>query len=150
MWNEIYFVVAVFSALLVYILDYAFGQPGNEKWNDSELFSGYCFFLAKRRLKKDKVWKEKSKQLSENLMKTTIPYDRKLIHKSFRHMVFNQAKETFYWEKAIGMCPICFHFWVTLIIFLTVNIFYFRVNINIFTLYFLISHLIIRFLKKFI
>ena len=150
MWNEIYFAVAVVAALLAFILDYSFGQPGNEKWNDSELLSGWSFFLAKRRLKKDGAWQEKFTQLNSSLLDAKTPYQRKVIRKSFKQAVFAQARETFYWEKAIGMCPICFHFWLTLCAFLTVNIFYFGVNIFTFILYFLVSHLIIRILKKFL
>ena len=150
MFNEIYFGVALFAPLLVYMLDYAFGQPGNEKWNDKELLSGWSFLLAKRRLKKDNAWQQKFHQLNENLLKATNAYDRKMILKGFKQAVFIQARETFYWEKAIGMCPICFHFWVSLFLFSVVNYFYLQVNIFYFTLYLLFSHLIIRLLKKFV
>ena len=150
MYNETYLFLALFSALLVYLLDYSFGQPGNEKWNSQELLSGWSFLLAKRRLKRDGAWQGKHQQLLNQLKEAKTPYDEKMIYKSFRQAVFAQARETFYWEKAAGMCPICFHFWITLITFIAVNIFYFEVNIFTFILYCLVSHLFIRILKKFI
>lgn len=139
--------LAVFCALLVFMLDYAFGGPGNEKWNDSELLSAWAFFLAKRRLQKDGAWQGKQSQLLESLATAKTEYDKKLIRKSFRQAVFSQAREVFYWEKAVGMCPICFHVWVTIIVFL-VTYFYFPVNIYTFGFSFLLSHLLIRILKK--
>lgn len=150
MWNEFYFFLAVFCALLVYLLDYAFGQPGGEKWNSQELLSGWSLFLAKRRLKKESIYRDLERQLHQQLISAPDSYQRKLIRKNFNQLVFQQAREVFYYEKALGMCPICFHFWVTLIVFLLVNYFYFSVTLNTFVFSILISHLIIRLLKKFI
>ena len=148
--NETYFPLAIFSALLVYLLDYSFGQPGNEKWNSQELLSAWSLFLAKRRVKSDGAMSNLITQLQEQLSTAVSPYDKKIIRKNFNQMLFAKARETFYWEKALGMCPICFHFWITLFLFSTVNIFYFKVNIFTFILYLLISHLFIRLLKKFV
>lgn len=149
MFNETLLFFSIFAALLVYIIDYGFGNPGGDNWNDSELLSQYSFLMAKFKLKRIGAWEKLEKQLDDQQRAAQSQKELLEIDKSFRKIVFSTAQPLFTWEKAAGMCPICFHFWASFFIFVLVNIFVLKESIIIFTLYMLISHFFIRLLKKY-
>lgn len=149
MFNQFYFSLSLLCALFVYMLDYGLGKPADEKFSIKELLFGWSFYLAKRRLKKLNALRELTLQYMQ-MLQDANGEQRTLAHNNFRQIVFQKGREFFTYEMILGMCPICTGFWVTFFIFLPVNIFYYQVNIFIFTLYFLLSHLFIRILKKFV
>lgn len=125
------------------MIDYGLGQPGNEKPNYHALLFGWTLFISKRTLGHEH--KEIFDQY-QNQLKNKNKFERKIITFQYRELVFTKARQAFYWESILGMCPICTHFWFTLIIF----IFFFQGNMFNLAFYFLVSHLIIRILKKWI
>lgn len=149
MYNETYLAASIFAALVVYMVDYGLGQPGNDKWKHSDLLSFYSFFIAKKTLQMHSAWDDLHAQYVEQIKNAQTPVEVIRIKQSFKDIVFSQARELFTWQKALGMCPICFHFWICSVTFTIVNIFCQKENIIIFTLYFLFSHLLIRILKKY-
>jgi hypothetical protein len=131
------------------MLDYGLGKPADEQPIYGNLLFAWSFFLAKKALGK-KNYRQFLTQYQSQMKGTINPFERVQINRAYQDIVFKQGRQLFTWQKIVGMCPICTHFWFTLFIFLLGNIFFFKVNIIIFTLYFLSSHVILRILKKLI
>jgi hypothetical protein len=149
MYNQIYLSISLIAALFIYLLDYGFGKPGDEKPNYQSLLFFWSFYLAKKRLKKMQGWNTFQQQLDEQLATADTLMQKARVIASFKEIVFLTARPFFTYEMILGMCPICTHFWVSLLFFSTVNIFCFKVNIITFGLSFLLSHLFLRIAKKF-
>lgn len=148
MFNELFFLLAILSAMFVYMLDYGLGRPGDQQPNYSALLFGWSFFIAKKTLQNLSAWDNLQDQYIEQMKGAVSPKHELEIKKSFREIVFNTARPLFSWQNIAGMCPICTHFWITFFLFLLVNIFYQKENIFIFGLYFCFSHLLIRIFKR--
>lgn len=140
--------LSIICAFFIYMLDYGLGKPADEQPIYGNLLFIWSFYLAKKVL--GVTFPPVERQYKDQLKHTTSPFERMQIKRAFQDIVFKQGRQLFTWQKIFGMCPICTHFWFTLIIFLLGNIFFFKVNIIIFTLYFLSSHVILRILKKLI
>jgi hypothetical protein len=153
--------IALFPALCVYFLDYCFGKPGDEIWNDKAILSKYPYLLAVRRLKLVGLWPKLAKQLAEQLRENKADRAHTArLRAEFKRIVFTTAKPFFFYEYAAGLCPVCFHFWAHNIF----AAFYFLVNKNIFLVNkfgafenvcifvvpFLTGHLLLRFLKRYV
>lgn len=155
------FLMTVLPALLVYFLDFTFGRPSDEKPGYSDIFFGYTFSLCVWKLKRLGVWTNLKDQYKAGMKGAKTDLARAEVRKSFKEIVFQTARPHFTWENAVGMCPICFHFWVNLIftsllvgqvknIAFLENNFCLVNNLIIFVMPFLTGHLLIRTLKKFI
>jgi hypothetical protein len=141
--------LSLFCAFFIYMLDYGLGHPADEKVGYGSFLFGYSFWLAKRAM--GVMYPPIELQYRAQLADATSALERQQIKRSFQEIVFTQGRQLFTWQKAFGMCPFCTHFWFTVIAFLLAeNIFYFQDNIIIFSFYFTLSHVIIRFLKKWI
>lgn len=140
--------LSIICAFFIYMLDYGLGKPADENPIYGNLLFAWSFFLARKALGKD--YTPLLQQYRDQIADTDSETQRAFIYRSFQDIVFKQGRQLFTWQKVFGMCPICTHFWFTLIIFSMENIFVFKVNIIIFTLYFLVSHVILRILKKLI
>lgn len=134
--------LSLISALFIYMLDYGLGKPGDEKPLYTSLLFAWSFYLAKKALGAmyPPIYQQYKDQLTGNKLQDAQT------KASFKEIVFTQGRQLFTWQKIFGMCPICTHFWFTLFLFL----FCFQGSFLNFTLYFLVSHLIIRLLKKWI
>ena len=147
-----FLILIVFPALLVFFIDYLIGRPSDEKFSINDIFSGYTFLLSRLRLHRMGVLQVLKIQLSSQLSAAKTKKEIADIQISFRRMVIETARPYFSWEKAAGMCPVCFHVWIFVANYLyqTEKIFFSFENIITFTFNLTISHLIIRVLKKFI
>lgn len=123
--------VGFLSAFLTMFLNYCIGKPGSDNYSPHEIFSGYTAWLAKRRLKQE----GKYFPYREQFKGTSI--------KDQREVLYQAAQDLFTWERAVGMCPICFGFWVSLICG-----FLFTFNLVSVVEIILISHVTIRILAK--
>lgn len=139
----------VLSALLVYLLDYGFGKPGDAQPNYRALLSAWPLYLAEKALRKANLWSCLHAQYVNQLDNATGAIDKANIRLSFRDIVFKQGQQLFTWQYAVGICPICTHFWVGLIFLLSENIFCQKENIFTFGLQLMIGHFFIRVLKKY-
>ena len=148
LYNELYLCFTMIMVLLVYMLDYGFGRPGDDTFNHHALLFGWTYILAKRRLKILGEWDDLARQQNAQMQHVTSIREEIEVNAEFRRAVVDRARHFYRWEMALGMCPICTTFWWTFFCFLMVNIFYCKVNIITFTLYFLLSHLLIRLIKK--
>jgi hypothetical protein len=148
MYNEFYFIASIICALFIYMIDYGLGKPGDKEPIHS-LFSFYTFWISKKTLQLFGEWQELNSQYNEQIKTCTSKKDKRQIDLQFFDLVFHRAKPFFTWQKVVGMCSICTHFWFTFIFFILVNIFCQKDNLIIFVLYFLLSHFFIRVLKKY-
>lgn len=145
---DLLLMISISCAIFIYMIDFGMGKPGSDTPSFTHLLSFWPLFLAKMALgeKYDKL----HKQYTEGLINADGDIlQRKRIENEFHKVVFDNGRDLFYWEKIIGMCPICTHFWFSLIIMGVANIFFLKVNFIIFTLYFLIGHLSVRLLTKY-
>ena len=134
MFNNFYLSLSILCALLVYILDYGLGKPADEKFSTKELLFFWSLFLATRRLKQLNAWFALKKQHEQMIMTATSDAaSRVTIDNNFKIIVFQKGREYFTYEMMLGMCPICTGFWITLCILLSVNFFYYPVNVFFFS-----------------
>lgn len=141
------FEISIICALFIYMVDYGLGKPGDEKPMYNSLLFGWSFYLAKKVLGNEhkEIYSQYIQQLSN-----ASAFDKKIITLQYKEIVFTKARQAFTWQKVLGMCPVCTHFWFSLFLMLSANIFCLKENIITFGLYFLLSHAILRLLKRWI
>lgn len=137
--------LSLFTALFIFMLDYGLGHPADETVGYGSFLFPYSFWLSKKAL--GVMYPAIEVQYREQLRSATDTLARQQIKRSFQELVFLQGRQLFTWQKVVGMCPYCTHFWFTVIIFI-----FFASFANILTLafYFTLSHAILRFLKRWI
>jgi hypothetical protein len=135
------------GACLTLFLNYIIGKPSNE-FSPYEIFSFYTIWLAKRRLNSLGLLKSYQQDFSQNLMGKQ-PYEIIEMKNDFKRLLYHSADPYFTWERAVGMCPVCTGFWISLI---TGSIFYhnFLLYQDFFELTKIVvfSHVLIRILNK--
>ena len=147
-----WFTLSLLCAFFILMLDYGLGHPADEKVGYGSFLFPFSFWLAKRVM--GPLYPDLRKQYDEQLKAATNAIQRQQIKRSFQEIVFTQGRQLFTWQKVIGMCPYCSHFWFTLAVFTFAlvfkeNIFYFKENIINLAFYFTLSHVVIRFLKRY-
>ncbi len=138
-------IIGVLTAFLALFLNYCIGKPGSEKFSPYEIFSSYTVWLSKRRLKKVGLLWDYNDQYKESEERVQRKSELITLRNDFKKIYYEAAEPFFTWERAVGMCPVCFGFWVAAItsFIITKDI----VNILIVIL---ISHIVIRLLTKII
>lgn len=119
------------------------GMPGSKEFSANEIFSGYTVWLSKLRLKEVGLYNEYSEQYHDSLKRHETKAGLIKFKNEFRGILYDAAEPFFTWEKAVGMCPVCFGFWISLItgICFTQNV------VNCLTIV-VVSHVTIRLLNK--
>lgn len=137
-----FIIIGILVGFLVTFLNYCLGKPSGD-FSPYEVFSNYTVWLSKRRLEEVGLYKQYCKDYNENLLRTNSKHEVLTLKNDFKKMLYNAADPFFTWERAAGMCPVCFGFWISLIsgLFFTNNI----VNLLIIIV---TSHVIIRVLNK--
>lgn len=132
------------SAGLTLFTNYIIGKPGSE-FSPYEIFSSYTVWLSIKRLQNVGLYDQYISQYNDNLQRTTTKSDIIQLNNDFKKMLYDVADPFFTWERAVGMCPICTGFWISLFtaLFFTQN---FVELIGIIVL----SHVVIRILSKII
>lgn len=143
-------ILSLFCAFFIYMLDYGLGKPADDQPVYGSLLFRFSFFLARKALGKD--YTPLLQQYRDQLLDATTRTQKAALRRSFQEVVFMQGRQLFTWQKIVGMCPICTHFWFTFIAFILENIFFLKENIIILQVlfYFTLSHVIIRILKRWI
>lgn len=136
------FSIGIIAAFITIFLNYCIGKPGGE-FSPYEIFSRYTVWLCIKRLQKVGLYSEYISQYNENLSRAGSKHEIIDIKNDFKKMLYNAAEPYFTWERAVGMCPICTGFWITLFtsLLFTQNL------IEIITIV-VISHVTIRLLNK--
>lgn len=129
------------------------GKPGGE-YSPYEIFSRYTVWLSIRRLKEVGLYKTYIDQYNENLERTKEKHEIINLNNEFKKMLYNAADPFFTWERAVGMCPVCFGFWVSLftgisyLIFQPFPIIYFAKYFVILLIIIVTSNIFIRLINK--
>jgi len=134
--------ISFLAACITLFLNYCIGKPASE-FSPYEIFSSYTVWLSIRRLKEVGLYDQYSEQYHDNLQRVKTKYEVISLKNDFKKMLYNAADPYFTWERAIGMCPVCSGFWISLIVAIlaTGNILHI-LEIVVF------SHIIIRIANK--
>lgn len=134
--------LALFSASLTLFLNYCIGKPGSE-FSPYEIFSNYTVWLSIKRLQNVNLYSHYAHEYNENIQRANTISEIISLKNDFKKQLYEAAEPFFTWERAAGMCPVCFGFWVSLItsLFFTYNFFAIASIV-------VISHITIRILNK--
>ena len=133
--------VLLASAVTIFI-NYCIGKPASD-FSPYEIFSSYTVWLSIRRLKEVGLYDQYSEQYHDNLVRLKTKHEVITLKNDFKKMLYNAADPFFTWERAVGMCPVCTGFWVSL----AVGIISYQ-NLLYLVSVIVISHVIIRLLSK--
>jgi len=130
------------AACLTIFINYIIGKPSGD-FSPYEIFSSYTVWLSIRKLKKVGLYYQYAEQYEDNLKRAKTLHEVISLKNDFKKMLYNAADPYFTWEHAVGMCPVCTGFWISLIIAIlaTGNILHI-LEIVVF------SHIIIRIANK--
>ncbi len=136
--------ISILAACVTLFINYCIGKPASD-FSPYEIFSLYTVWLSIRRLKEAGLYDQYSEQYHDNLQRVKTKHEIISLKNDFKKMLYNAADPYFTWERAIGMCPVCTGFWISLIIAIlaTGNILHI-IEIVVF------SHIIIRIINKFL
>lgn len=129
------------SSLTIFI-NYCIGKPSGE-FSPHEIFSDYTVWLSKKRLWKLGLYQQYLRQFKESNPRTSAESIE--LNNDFKRILYNAADPFFTWERAVGMCPVCTGFWVSLIIGVV-----FYQNLLYLLSVIVISHILIRIFNKII
>ena len=134
--------ISILAACITLFLNYCIGKPAGD-FSPYEIFSSYTVWLSICRLKEVGLYDQYSEQYHDNLQRVKTKYEVISLKNDFKKMLYNAADPYFTWERAVGMCPVCTGFWISLIIAIlaTGNI------LHIFEIV-VFSHIIIRIANK--
>ena len=134
--------ISILAACITLFLNYCIGKPAGD-FSPYEIFSSYTVWLSICRLKEVGLYDQYSEQYHDNLQRVKTKYEVISLKNDFKKMLYNAADPYFTWERAVGMCPVCTGFWISLIIAIlaTGNILHI-LEIVVF------SHIIIRIANK--
>lgn len=111
-----------------------------------EILFGLPFWLAKRRLKRQNLWVDLN---SSKVAELAVTSDKQVRHAlKYDHIrdLYLAGREFFTWEKSL-LCPICFHWWITVAVgavLLAFNLLDARADYPLAALTYLVNHFIIR------
>lgn len=103
----------LFSYWLNYLMGGPLADPG--KVNVREILFWVPEWLARRRLKMLGQLHKMEQRHATEIMVTTDPITKHGLKRDQREDVYMAGREFFTWEKSL-LCPICFHWWLTVIV----------------------------------
>lgn len=103
----------LFSFWLNYIMGNPLADPG--KVNVGEIMFWIPEKLARRRLKLLGTLRKIASRHDNEIMMTQDPETKRKLKEDQRLDVYLAGREFFTWEKSL-LCPICFHWWLTVIV----------------------------------
>lgn len=135
--------------LFAYWLNYLMGGPLSDEVKHVDpkaILFAFPLYLATRRLKINNLWQDIwASQLKERAL-ATDPKTRIGLRKDQRLEMYLAGRDFFTWERAI-LCPICFHWWLSLIVaavLLSGNWLGARSDFFLAAFTYLVNHLLIR------
>lgn len=140
----LYFIfIGIIAAFLNHFINYVIGKPGSENFSPYEILAQYTVWLSTRRLKEMQLYDKYIKQYNENAERLTSKAEAANFKREFDKIIYDAADPYFTWERAVGMCPVCTGFWVSLGVGLV-----FTVNFVALACVVVTSHVVIRVLSK--
>lgn len=140
-----YILIGILAAFLNTLINYVIGKPGSDKFSPYEIFAAYTVWLSVRRLKEMQLYDKYIKQYNENAERLTSKSEAAKFHREFQSVIYDAADPYFTWERAVGMCPVCTGFWVSLGVGLVFTFNFVALGCIVVT-----SHVVIRILSKII
>ena len=134
--------ISILAACITLFLNYCIGKPASD-FSPYEIFSSYTVWLSIRRLKNVGLYDQYSEQYHDNLQRVKTKHEVISLKNDFKKMLYNAADPYFTWERAVGMCPVCTGFWISL--FVSILAF---LNILQIVETIVFSHIIIRIANK--
>lgn len=135
--------------LFAYWFNYLMGGPLSDDANNIDtkaILFAIPNGMAIARLKSLKVYRDMTRQLTDELAMTKDEVTKQRLRQDKKRDIYVAGREFFTWERSI-LCPICFHWWLSVIA--GVLLIYFGVaqtGADYFTgfLAYLVNHLLIR------
>lgn len=103
--------------LFAYWFNYIIGSPLSDKPEDVDakaILFDFPHFLATQRLKKNNLYKQAVRRRIEELNFGSDPATKVGLKFDLKKDEFLKGREFFTWERSL-LCPICLHFWLTII-----------------------------------
>ena len=136
--------ISILAACITLFLNYCIGKPASD-FSPYEIFARYTVWLSIRRLKEVGLYDQYSEQYHDNIQRMKTKHEIISLKNDFKKMLYNAADPYFTWERAVGMCPVCSGFWISLIVsILVAGSVLGMIEIIVF------SHIIIRVANKFL
>lgn len=135
--------------LFAHWFTYVVGSPladAPKKIDGGAILVALPFELAVRRLVKVKMWNGISLAHIQDLDVTSDPKTRAQMRKDHVADTIDAGRVFFTWERAI-LCPICLHFWLTVLVglvFILFDIMHARADVFLAAFVYLVNHFIIR------
>lgn len=135
--------------LFTYWFNYTMGGPLSDdpkNVNVGEILFFIPWWMAQRRIRQVGQTREFQRNLTQELAMTK---DVRVMHGLVKDHKLNQylaGREFFTWEKSL-LCPICFHWWLTILVgavLLLTNTFNARADLFLGAFIYLVNHFIIR------
>lgn len=135
--------------LFSYWLTYVMGNPLASDMKNVDgraILFGVPYFFAVRRLEMVGMWKEIQDAHIDEMDVTSDPVMRARARVDHLADTINLGRQFFTWERSL-FCPICLHFWLTILVgftFLTFDIMNARADLFPAALVYLVNHFLIR------
>jgi hypothetical protein len=135
--------------LFAYWLTYIMGSPLASKPEDIDgkaILVAFPFELAIRRLVKAGLWNKISQELIQDMQVTSDPATRAEMKTDHVVSTIVKGRSFFTWERSL-LCPICLHWWLTVVVglvFILFDIMHARADFLLAAFVYLVNHLIIR------
>lgn len=135
--------------LFSYWLVYCMGSPLADQPRDIDTGGIFFFvplYLATRRLKQVDLLAAQRREYTSAMLNSDDPKTRQELTKMYRETIMILGRMFFTWERSL-LCPICLHWWLTVLVMLLALIFgwsaFYIYPIQTIFVY-LLNHLIIR------
>lgn len=135
--------------LFAYWFAYVAGGPMSDHADDIDggaFLIALPYELAIRRLVRAGMWKRIYQDYVQELDVTSDPKIKAQMRKDHKADTIMAGREFFTWERSI-LCPICLHFWLTLLVglvFILFDIMHARADFFLAAFVYLVNHFIIR------
>lgn len=135
--------------LFAYWIVYAMGGPLSDeikKVDIKAILFAFPYFLAVRRLKKIGIYGHIRAGLMDELAMVSDPVQKRRIRLDKKRDIYEAGREFFTWEKSF-LCPICLHWWLTVlvgVVCLYFDSFNARADLYLAAFVYLVNHFIIR------
>jgi hypothetical protein len=135
--------------LFAYWFTYVAGSPLADKADNIDggaFLIAWPYELAIRRLVRAGLWKGITSSFVQDMQVTSDPAVRARMRKDHKVDTIMKGREFFTWERSL-LCPICLHFWLTVLVgfvFILFDIMHARADFFLAAFVYLVNHFIIR------
>lgn len=136
--------VMLFAHWFAYIMGNPLADPG--KVDTKAILFWVPFSLSYRRLKRAGLDKKIIQRHANEIMMASDPVTKRGLQDDQVQEVYLMGRDLFTWEKSL-LCPVCFHWWATLIVgvvLITFDLLNARADIFLAAFTYLFTHLLIR------